>query len=83
MAAFIALGLMFGATMAAADEIGKKVKVASLSFIPEKWNKEANLKKMDTLARQAAKNGAKILVTPEGALEGYLIDFLRRSRLIS
>jgi len=80
MAAFIALGSMFGATHAASDEISKKVKVASLSFVPEKWNKEANLRKMDALARQAAENGAKILVTPEGALEGYLIDFLRRSR---
>jgi len=79
MAALIALSLLLGATKVEANEIGKKVKVASLSFVPEKWNKEANLKKMDTLARQAAENGAKILVTPEGALEGYLIDFLRRS----
>ena len=79
MAALIYFSLMFGATKVAADEISKKVKVASLSFVPEKWNKEVNLKKMDSLARQAAKHEAKILVTPEGALEGYLIDFLRRS----
>lgn len=79
MAASIVLIFIFGSTMVAADEVGKKVKVASLSFIPEKWNKEANLKRMDTLARQAAKNGARILITPEGAVEGYLIDAVRRS----
>ena len=79
MAASIVLSFVCGTTAVAADEVGKKVKVASLSFIPEKWNKEANLKTMDTLARRAAKNGAKILITPEGALEGYLIDFVRRS----
>ena len=79
MAAFIVLSFILETTTIEAEEASKKVKVASLSFIPEKWNKEANLKKMDTLARQAAKNGAKIIITPEGALEGYLIDVLRRS----
>lgn len=57
---------------------GRPVKVASLSFVPEKWNKEVNLKKMDVLARKAARDGAQIIITPEGALEGYLIDALRR-----
>ena len=56
---------------------GTPVKVASLSFVPEKWNKPVNLKKIEALAREAAQQGAKILITPEGALEGYLIDALR------
>jgi len=74
--------LAFTADTHGAQEIGHPdgtpVKVASLSFVPEKWNKQVNLKKMEALAREAAKQGAKILITPEGALEGYLIDVLRR-----
>lgn len=52
------------------------IKVASLSFIPVKWDKKANLDKMDKMAREAASNGAKLLITPEGALDGYLINEL-------
>ncbi len=50
------------------------IRVASLSFIPVKWDKEANLAKIDKMAREAAANGAEIIVTSEGALEGYLIN---------
>lgn len=56
-----------------------KVKIASLSFIPVKWDKEANLKTMESMAREAVSKGAEILITPEGALEGYLINVTRRS----
>jgi len=52
------------------------IKVASLSFIPVKWDKEANLATMDKMAREAAANGAAIIVTTEGALDGYLINEL-------
>ena len=53
-----------------------EIKIASLSFIPEKWDKEANLARIDRMAREAATNGAKIIVTSEGALDGYLINEL-------
>jgi predicted amidohydrolase len=56
--------------------IGDGVKVASLSFIPRKWDKEANLATIHKMAREAAANGAKIIITPEGALDGYLINEL-------
>ncbi len=56
-----------------------KVKIASLSYIPVKWDKEANLKTIEKMARTAASKGAQILITPEGGLEGYLIDELLRS----
>lgn len=55
------------------------VKIATLSYIPAKWDKEANLKTIEKLAREAASNGAQILITPEGGLEGYLIDELLNS----
>ncbi len=51
-----------------------KVKIASLSFVPVKWDKESNLKTIEKMAREAAANDAKILVTSEGAVEGYLIN---------
>lgn len=56
-----------------------KVKIASLSYIPVKWDKEPNLKTIEKMAREAASEGAQILITPEGGLEGYLIDELRKS----
>jgi predicted amidohydrolase len=51
-----------------------EIRVASLSFIPRKWDKEANLATIDKMAREAAANGAKIIITSEGALDGYLIN---------
>jgi predicted amidohydrolase len=53
---------------------GVGVKVASLSFIPKKWDKKANLATIDKMAREATANGAKIIITSEGALDGYLIN---------
>ena len=50
------------------------LKIASLSFVPVKWDKVSNLATIEKMAREAAAAGAKILVTPEGAVEGYLID---------
>jgi predicted amidohydrolase len=66
----------------AADEEKKieKIKLASLSFIPVKWEKDTNLRKIESLAREAAAHGAKILITPEGAVEGYLIDLVLREK---
>lgn len=58
------------------DNNSAPIKIASLSFVPVKWDKEANLAMIEKLAREAAAAGAKILVTPEGAVEGYLIDEL-------
>ncbi len=52
------------------------IRVASLSFIPVKWDKEANLATIVKMAREAAANGAEIMVTSEGALDGYLINEL-------
>ena len=53
----IALSFMCIPTARAARGVGgpdgKPVKVASLSFAPEKWNKEVNLRKMEALARAA------------------------------
>jgi predicted amidohydrolase len=46
--------------------------VAGLSLMPEPWNKEANFQKLQRYARQAAAQGAQVIITPEGFLEGYV-----------
>jgi predicted amidohydrolase len=46
--------------------------VAALRVLPERWDKEANVAKLDRFARQAASQGAKLVITPEGFLDGYI-----------
>lgn len=46
--------------------------VAALSLTPEPWAKEANFTKLERYARQAAAQGAQVIVAPEGYLEGYV-----------
>jgi 5-aminopentanamidase len=65
----IALGLLLAALARAADV---PFTLAGLSLMPEPWNKEANLAKLDRYARQAAGQGAQVVITPEGFLEGYV-----------
>jgi predicted amidohydrolase len=48
--------------------------VAGLRVTPERWNKEANFAKLATYAREAAARGAKLVITPEGFLEGYVAN---------
>ena len=46
--------------------------IAGLRVMPERWNKEANFQKIDRWAREAAAQGAQLVITPEGFLEGYV-----------
>lgn len=46
--------------------------VAGLKVTPERWDKERNLAKLDHYAREAAAQGAQLVITPEGFLEGYV-----------
>src|SRR5438132_1166491 len=48
------------------------ITIAGLSVTPERWDKAANLAKLDRYAREAAANGADLVITPEGFLEGYV-----------
>jgi len=48
--------------------------LAGLRVMPERWNKEANYQKLDRWARDAAKLGAQLVITPEGFLEGYVVN---------
>jgi predicted amidohydrolase len=62
------------AVMAAAGQKAeeKTVTLAALSLTPEPWDKQANYAKLEKYARQAAAQGAQVIVAPEGYLEGYV-----------
>jgi predicted amidohydrolase len=46
--------------------------LAALRVTPTPWDKEGNFEKLDHFARQAAADGANVVVAPEGFLEGYV-----------
>jgi predicted amidohydrolase len=46
--------------------------IAGLRVVPDRWDKESNLRKLDKFAREAAAKGANVVVTPEGFLDGYV-----------
>jgi len=45
--------------------------IAGMGVIPKAWDKEANFATLQRYARDAAKQGARMVVTPEGFLDGY------------
>ena len=47
--------------------------VAALAIKSEHWALDRNIKSIEILIRQAAKEGAKIVCTPEVALQGYFL----------
>ena len=46
--------------------------LAGLRVTPKSWDKQANFATLERYARQAAAQGAQLVITPEGFLEGYL-----------
>jgi predicted amidohydrolase len=67
---------MFGflACACAVDAASNSFILAALRVMPERWNKEANYQKLDHWAREAVKKGAQLVITPEGFLEGYVVN---------
>jgi len=51
-----------------------EVKVAAISFVPEKTNVAANVAKLEKMFRDAADKGAQLAVAPEGIIEGWMIN---------
>jgi hypothetical protein len=51
------------------------VRIASASVIPEQWEKETNWNRIERMVRKAAgEGGARVIVTPEEILDGYVIE---------
>ena len=46
--------------------------LAGLRVTPTPWDKQGNFDTLERFARQAADEGAQLVVTPEGFLEGYV-----------
>ena len=67
-------------TVSVRNNEAEKIRIASLSYIPVKWDKQANLVTIKKMTREAAAAGAQLVITPEGGLEGYLIDELLKSK---
>ncbi|NLP10757.1 hypothetical protein GX408_10220 [bacterium] len=52
-----------------------RVRVASIAVLPDRWQNETNWQRIEILVRRAAlQGGAQLVVTPEGALDGYVIN---------
>ena len=49
------------------------IKAAAISLQPRKWDKPANADKMERLIREAADHAPDVIVSVEGALEGYVV----------
>ena len=61
---------IFLAGIAVAGDI--TLTLAGLRVTPKAWDKQANFVTLEKYARQAAAEGAQLVITPEGFLEGYL-----------
>jgi predicted amidohydrolase len=48
--------------------------LASCSILPEKWNKPANARKMLDFMERSMPLNPDVIVTPEGCLEGYVVN---------
>ena len=60
------------ACLAAEPAEAKTVRVAAVQFVSEFGQPAENRKGLEPLVREAAKNGAKIIVLPEAAIPGYM-----------
>jgi len=57
------------------DQSVYRIRVASVSVLPKKWDKATNWERIERLVRKAKSEGdAQVVVTPEGALDGYVIN---------
>jgi predicted amidohydrolase len=49
------------------------VKVAAISLYPKPWDKDGNADRLEALFVEAAREGPRLIVAPECALDGYVI----------
>jgi len=61
---------LFVAGLALAGDV--TFTLAGLRVTPKPWDKQANFVTLERYTRQAATDGAQLVITPEGFLEGYL-----------
>ena len=52
----------------------RTIRASAISFKPAKWDKNGNADKIEAFFVEAAKEDPDLMVTTEGALEGYVIN---------
>ena len=52
----------------------RTIRASAISFKPAKWDKAGNAGRMEALFVEAARDDPDLIVTTEGALEGYVIN---------
>ncbi len=57
-----------------AHEGAETVRVAAISFVPQKFDLQGNADRLEKAFRKAAAGGARLAVAPEGALDGYVVN---------
>ena len=70
----LSLAVVFALIVSTTTNAEQTVRVASISFVPEKFNVAYNADKLDSMIRKAARGGAQLAVAPEGILEGYVVN---------
>ena len=75
------MSLLFGLLLSLDLLDVSNLVIEVLRVMPERWDKEANLQKLDKYARIAVAKGAQLVVTPEGFLDGYVGNDAVRIRL--
>lgn len=68
LASIVLLAILTTTNLAAADSF----LLAAISVTPKPWDKRSNFSTLEHYARHAAAQGAQLIVTPEGFLEGYV-----------
>ena len=58
-----------------ANDTGRTtIRVAAVSYVPEKFNLQRNADHLEKAFRAARKGRAQLAVAPEGALDGYVVN---------
>jgi hypothetical protein len=74
---FVIFGYVVESRCAEPSDVPDTVRVAAVQFI-SRWAKpDENRKNLEPLVREAAKNGAKIVVLPETAISSYMSHDIR------
>ena len=66
--------LLWGVRAEEAEANGFRVRVAAISFVPQKFALRANADRLERAFRDAKKHDVQIAVAPEGALDGYVVN---------
>ena len=59
----------------------KPFNIAGVSFVPEYWKPQKNLKQLLKYIRQAGEMGGEVIATCEGSLDGYITRELKRFKI--